>query len=51
MTKAPQKLEFKPGEKRRDGIVRVQIKPGDDGLKYRKWNYQTKRWGKWLAYE
>lgn len=49
--KQPTQLKFKPGEKRKDGIVRVQIKATDAGLLYRKWNYNTRRWGRWEAYE
>ena len=49
--KQPAALTFKPGEQRKNGIVRVQIKLFDDGIKYRKWNYRTKRWSKWQPYE
>lgn len=44
-------LTFKPEEKSRRGIVRVQMKTFGAVLKVRKWNYRKKRWGAWRVYE
>lgn len=44
-------LTFKTTEKSRRGVVRVQMKVIVGVLKVRKWNYRSKRWGRWSAYE
>lgn len=38
---------FDKTERSRRGVVRVQIKDKAGALMVRKWNYHTKRWGKW----
>lgn len=39
-------IKFDPAEKSRN-LVRVQIKDVAGALKVRKWNYRTKKFGKW----
>lgn len=42
------KLTYSPAEtSKRTGHHRVQAKMIDGVAKVRKWNYKTRRWGKW----